>query len=452
MTTGLIPIARLYFASALFSILIVCSPLSHAAVPDGISYQAYLTNNDGSPVDATVSISFVAYNVDIGGAPLWSQTQSVTVEQGLFSLTLGNPANPFPAGLFDNTVYIGMFVAGEELLPRRALSTGAYAFKANDADTVDGADAADLDQSADVTALQSDLSGVEGSVSAVLSDVSAVQADVASNDGRITALEVSGGDITGVVAGAGLIGGGSAGNVSLGIAPGGVMASMLGSDSVSSAALQTGSVGSAQIADGAVRPVDLNNSSDYTVRGLRATGNVDLTGRVIFDSINDIRIHDDANGLRWYKTDGVTQMASIVVTQNDVRLTDVNQDRPVIRSNSIGIAIGDSSATSGYAVTVPSLNVTGPINVGRTTVTTIFDVSSTTAQCHSHGNLSCFFGSGSATCPVGTTVVGGGTSAGTARYGSVSHSFPIGDSGWFCGVSYDLETSRNCYAICARVQ
>jgi hypothetical protein len=115
-------------------------PTSVAAVPDGIDYQAYLTNADGSPVDSSVTIAFGLYNVDIGGVPLWSDSQSVMVEQGLFSVVLGNPVNPFPAGLFDGPVYLGMFVAGEEVLPRRPFTSSAYSFKANDADTVDGVD------------------------------------------------------------------------------------------------------------------------------------------------------------------------------------------------------------------------------------------------------------------------------------------------------------------------
>ncbi|MEO1573460.1 MAG: hypothetical protein AAFU65_00705, partial [Pseudomonadota bacterium] len=178
-----------------------------AAVPDTISYQAYLTNSDGTPVDGAVTITFAAYNVDMGGVPLWNQTESVMVQQGLFSVPLANPINPFPAGLFDGPVYVGLFVAGEELLPRRALTSNAFSFKAADADTLEGASAADLDQSGEVTSLQSDVSSAQ-------SAIGTLQADVTSNEGRITTLETSGGDITGVSAGAGLTGGGAAGNVS----------------------------------------------------------------------------------------------------------------------------------------------------------------------------------------------------------------------------------------------
>ena len=56
-----------------------------AAVPDGINYQGYLTNADGTPVDASVSITFNVYNVDIGGEPLWSDTGLVIGDRGLFS-------------------------------------------------------------------------------------------------------------------------------------------------------------------------------------------------------------------------------------------------------------------------------------------------------------------------------------------------------------------------------
>ncbi|MFK8014487.1 MAG: hypothetical protein AB8G17_03445 [Gammaproteobacteria bacterium] len=434
----------MHLATALVFLLVAVAPSGNAAVPDGINYQAYLTATDGSPIDTSVTITFAAYNVDIGGVPLWNQTQSVGVEQGLFDVTLGNPVNPFPAGLFDGPVYIGLFIAGEELLPRRALSSTAYSFKAGDADTLDGVDAAALDQSSDISSLQSDLGGVSG-------DVSAVQSDVSNNDARISSLEASSGDITGVSAGSGLTGGGASGNVSLGIAAGGVSAGMLAAGSVGTSALQSGSVGSAQLSSGSVGPVAIDDTAAYTLGGL-STGSLDVTGGTIFNSIFDLRIHDDFHGLRWYKADGVTQMAATLVNDARVEFFDYNQDRFIFSSQANGVGIGTNSITPGYAATVPSLSVTGYLDIGRTIVNTTYDLNSTVPQCHSHGNLPCFYGTGLAVCPVGTSIISGGTASGTARYGSIATSIPSGSTAWACGASYDLQISRVCYAICGRVQ
>ncbi len=442
-------ITHLMIAAAF--LLVAMAPGSHAAVPDGINYQAYLTNADGSPVDASVSITFAAYNVDLGGVPLWNQTQPVIVEQGLFTVQLGNPANPFPAGLFDGPVYIGMFVAGEELLPRRPLTTTAYSFKANDADTVDGADAADLDQSGEVAALQ-------GAVSSVESDVSATQSAVANNDGRITALEGSAGDITGVAAGAGLTGGGAAGNVSLGVAPGGIVGGMLAPGSVStttlanaavnSAKIQDGSVTGTDIADGTIQPTDVNPVATFDFNGI----DVGAAGFEVNSGL-DIIIRDDFNGFRWYSADGVTQFGSITARQDDFAMRDAVRARDVFRSNANGVGFAGASPVAGYAATMPSLNVTGQAALGLERVTANYPLNVSVAQCHAHGNLPCFWGAAIVSCPSGKRVLGGGSNGTTPRFGAIGQSFPNSDTSWACASSYDLENQTDtCYAICANIE
>ena len=426
-------------------------PTSVAAVPDGIDYQAYLTNADGSPVDSSVTIAFGLYNVDIGGVPLWSDSQSVMVEQGLFSVVLGNPVNPFPAGLFDGPVYLGMFVAGEEVLPRRPFTSSAYSFKANDADTVDGVDAGDLDQSGDVAGLQADIGGVE-------TDVVTLQGNVNNNDARITALESTAGDITGVAAGAGLTGGGAAGNVSVSVATGGISGAMLAPGSVTNTAIATsavtsakiadGSVTSADIADGTISPADINPLSTFDINGIDVG-----QGGLEINSGLDIIIRDDFNGLRWYSGDGLTQFAAITAREADVAMRDVTRNRDVYRSNANGVGFAGAAPVVGYAATIPSLNVTGTTNIGleRVAGTYIMDVE--VAACDSHGNLPCWYGSTTVSCPVGKRVLGGGTTGVTPRYGAMGQSYPSSVSSWTCSTSYDIaDSTRTCYAICARVE
>ncbi len=125
------------------------------AVPGSLSYQGYLTDPSGSPVNGTVSITFALYDTDVAGSLQWSESQSVDVSQGLFQVELGSdPLNIFTADQFDMPLWLGMTVATDtEMSPRTPLTSVGFAFKAEDAETVNGSTAAELDQSAHVSDL-----------------------------------------------------------------------------------------------------------------------------------------------------------------------------------------------------------------------------------------------------------------------------------------------------------
>lgn len=84
----------LLFAAAL------CCANVHAQVPHKINYQGYLTNAAGTPVNATVSMALKLYNVVTGGAALYTETQPVTVTNGVFNVLIGSAlALPFDVTL-----------------------------------------------------------------------------------------------------------------------------------------------------------------------------------------------------------------------------------------------------------------------------------------------------------------------------------------------------------------
>ena len=88
------------------------------AIPNTINYQGYLTDSIGNPLDGTVDMVFSIYDVDTGGSPLWTETQTgVVVTDGLFSVNLGEVT---PLSIpFDVPYWLGVQVGADaEMIPR----------------------------------------------------------------------------------------------------------------------------------------------------------------------------------------------------------------------------------------------------------------------------------------------------------------------------------------------
>jgi len=172
-------------------ILLLIIPLRAVAqpgVPQTISYQGYLTDTGtGNPItDPAVLMRFSLHDALTGGTELWTETQDVNVNQGVYSVELGSSTVLPPSVDFNAQYYLEVaidydnstiFDPGEELMPRQKLTSVGSAINA---DMVDGQHATDL------------------------------------------------GDITGVTAGTGLNGGGTSGDVTLDVI---VPLSLMGSNS-----------------------------------------------------------------------------------------------------------------------------------------------------------------------------------------------------------------------------
>ncbi|MEA3357973.1 MAG: hypothetical protein U9R17_00945 [Thermodesulfobacteriota bacterium] len=108
---------------------------AHAAIPEKINYQGYLTDPHGTPIDDTITLTFSIYPDTTDETPLWTETQTVTVTDGIFSVNLGDVTTlNLP---FDTPYYLGITVGPDsEMTPRQPLTSVAYAFRAEKADTV----------------------------------------------------------------------------------------------------------------------------------------------------------------------------------------------------------------------------------------------------------------------------------------------------------------------------
>jgi hypothetical protein len=105
-------------------------------IPRMINYQGKLTDASGNPITGTKSMTFKLWDVLSGGTtPLWTETQSVVVTDGVFNVLLGS-STPIPgsAVLQSGTCYLEIIVEGVPIIPRTQLVSVPYAYKADTAD------------------------------------------------------------------------------------------------------------------------------------------------------------------------------------------------------------------------------------------------------------------------------------------------------------------------------
>ena len=101
-----------------------------------VSFQGRLTNpGTGLPVaNGSYSVTFRIWEVPAGGSPVWTETQSVSVNGGLFNVLLGS-VTPLDAGVFSNTNrYLDVEVSPDPAMtPRLQFGYVPYAFQAEQA-------------------------------------------------------------------------------------------------------------------------------------------------------------------------------------------------------------------------------------------------------------------------------------------------------------------------------
>jgi len=113
-----------------------------------VPVQGLLADAQGVPIDESRQVTFKVYSSTAAGSALWSETQTVDVSNGLFTVFLGG-VETLNASLFADhrTLWLSMTVQGDtesDRLPMATAPYAAFADKATDANTLQGLTPAQL--------------------------------------------------------------------------------------------------------------------------------------------------------------------------------------------------------------------------------------------------------------------------------------------------------------------
>jgi hypothetical protein len=111
-----------------------------SAVTELLTYQGYLTDGDGDPIDGDVNLQFGIYAAETGGSPVWEELHNdVAVTDGYFSVLLG-ATTPLNASAFtggERWLQVSVNTGdGFTDLDRQRIAAVPYALQAEEANTV----------------------------------------------------------------------------------------------------------------------------------------------------------------------------------------------------------------------------------------------------------------------------------------------------------------------------
>ena len=142
----------LHWTAAVVLTVLVSAGAGAISTPQLMKIQGSLSDQTGGtpvPANGAFSMTFTLFDDELGGMDLATETQSVTVVDGFYEVNLAFAASAFDGPTTDR--YIEIEVEDEVLSPRLRVVSAPYAYTA---EKLDGKDSTDLDQSAEVAAVQ----------------------------------------------------------------------------------------------------------------------------------------------------------------------------------------------------------------------------------------------------------------------------------------------------------
>jgi hypothetical protein len=117
---------------AALGLALAAGPATAAGVPPAVTHQGRLFDAKGDPITDTLDITFAIYDAENAGAPIWSEVHAVTLDEGYYSVRLGE-MTPFGT-VFDGSVrWLGITVGADpEMTPRAAIDSVPYALFGGD--------------------------------------------------------------------------------------------------------------------------------------------------------------------------------------------------------------------------------------------------------------------------------------------------------------------------------
>ena len=323
--------------------LLVPDAFAQSKVPSLINYQGNVRNSagvpigSGTPVNRTVTFRFYKSPTSVLTADrLWSESQTVTILDGNFNVLIGNgtpvgaeanAVTPF-ANVFSQStsVYLGITVddgnsgtVDAEISPRQQLVSGAFAFRATVAESVDNqAITTGMLAGSSVTTNQLG----SAAVTTAKIDNSAVTNDKIQN-GTIQEGKLADSSVTSVK-----------------ILDGTIVSTDIAADTITAGNIAPGAVASSEILDGSIEDVDIKDSAVTTTKiGPAAVTATKIAG----GSVNAQKLSGEQPGgapvygcRAWVNFDATRDTSGAVSTANTDRFIRASGNVSSVKRNSRG--------------------------------------------------------------------------------------------------------------------
>ncbi len=113
----------------LFVAIVAMCVSVNAQIPETVAYQGFYSDSVGNAKpDGNYTFTFRIYDVDSGGAPLWTEIKDLAVKNGLFYTLLGDDTPLLPTLDFNNPYWLGIKPGADpEVAPRVPFTSVPYA-------------------------------------------------------------------------------------------------------------------------------------------------------------------------------------------------------------------------------------------------------------------------------------------------------------------------------------